>query len=280
MNSKTNFWNFIKASISITASAKIFAVILGIAFCICLDTWNQLPFLWNSQRGKVTVYYYIFNSFTFGGQFVPYLIPALSAVIGTTNYCREHKNEADLYIIGHMGNYRRYAVSKIILSIFWSVSVTIAGLLLFICVASFLQPLYSSDFNAETQALPYFRLLTSQSGIGYFMVILYLAALQAVLWNIPALLCSAYFNNIYITIACPLFLSYFLGRIMIYFHIPAEYRIDFWLSARSNYKSDGTTLLLCTFTVLIISIVCSMLFIRKVSQQKRGNDNAQPEQNI
>lgn len=269
MSSRTRFWNFIKENVSITASVKILPVVLGIAFCICLDTWNQLPFLWNSERGRVPVYYYIFNSFTYGGQFVPYLIPALSAIIGTTNYCREHKSGADLYLIGHMGSCRRYALSKIILSVFWSVTVTVTGILLFIAIASCLQPLYSTDFNLETQAFPYFTLLIHHGGIGYFAVILYLSALQAILWNMLALLCSAYFKNIYITIACPLLFSYLLGRIMIYFNVPNDYRIDFWLCARSSYQSDSKTLVLCTLTVLAVSVFCSILFIRKINFQKQ-----------
>lgn len=270
MSNRLKFWNYLKANISVTASVRVLAVILGIAFCICLDTWNQIPFLWKAERGAITVYYYIFNSFTYGGQYVPYLVPALAAIIGTTNYCKEHKSGADSYLIGRLGSYGKYAGAKIIVSLFWSVVVTVSGIFVFIAAASCMQPLYNTDFNMETQGFPYFALLTKYGGIGYFAVILYLAALQAILWNMAALLCSAYFENIYVTIACPLLLSYFIGRIMTYFHVSNELRVDYWLSARSCYGSDGKTLFFSSIVVLIVSVLCAFLFIRKIGRQKWG----------
>ena len=62
MNKTQRFLNYLKGNLKNMVTIKLLFVVLAVAFCICLDTWNQLPFLWEAERGSLTVYYYIFNS--------------------------------------------------------------------------------------------------------------------------------------------------------------------------------------------------------------------------
>lgn len=144
------------------------------------------------------------------------------------------------------------------------------GFFLFIVAANQFQPLYLSEYDPESSGFPYFRALSTGNGVDYFLIILYLVFLNGVLWNAIALLCSAYFKNVYVTIASPLLLSFFLGRIYSFFRIPDELRMDYWLSARIGFVSDEVTLILSTLSVLVIVGICSWFFIRKVNLQNGG----------
>jgi hypothetical protein len=270
MNKRSKILYYLSGSFRQTLSYRTLIIIIAIAFCICLDTWNQLPFLWTGDRNSIAVYYYIFNSLTFGGQYVPYLVPMLSVAVYTISYYKENSTEMDAFIIGRLGSRRKYAVSKLITSSISGGVISVMGFLLFILAANRFQPLYTSEFDMEASGFPYFRVLSSGNGVGYFLIIFYLTFLSAVLWNTIALLCSAYFKNLYVTIASPLLLAYFLSRIYTYLQIPDELRMDFWLSARIVYVSDKITLMLSTLSVLLIVGICSWFFIRKVNLQNGG----------
>jgi hypothetical protein len=270
MNKKSKMLYYLSGSFRQILSYRTGIIIVAIAFCICLDTWNQLPFLWTCDRNSMTVYYYIFNSLTFGGHYVPFLVPMLSVATYTISYYKESSTEMDAFIIGRLGSQRKYAASKLITSSISGGVISVMGFLLFILVANRFQPLYTSEFDMEASGFPYFKALSTGNGVDYFIIILYLIFLNTVLWNTIALLCSAYFKNLYVTIASPLLLSYFLSRIYTYLRIPGELRMDYWLSARIVYVSDKVTLMLSTLSVLCIVGICSWVFIRKVNLQNGG----------
>lgn len=274
MNKCQRFFNYLKGNITKMITIKLLFVILAVAFCICLDTWNQIPFLWQTERGNLTVYYYIFNSFTYGGQYVPYVIPVLSTLIGTTEYCVEHICDMEKFIVARLESRSAYAIVKIITSLLGAVFVVVGGMSLFIVVAYMFQPLYSDDFNMEVVGLPYSSFLINNKEITYFIIILYLAALSTILWNMIALLCSAYFQNKYITIISPMLFSYFLNRVLNLLQIPLEYRLDYWLYARYNCGGDAHTLVYVTIAVIAISCFCGILFVKKLkhSGEERKNE--------
>lgn len=273
MNKSQRFFNYLKGNLKKNITIKLLFVVLAVAFCICLDTWNQLPFLWKGERGSLTVYYYIFNSFTYGGQYVPYIIPVLSTLIGTTEYCMEHVCEMEGFIVARLESRSAYAIVKIIISLVGAVFVVVGGMSLFIAIAYTFQPLYSTEFDMEASGFPYFSFLIRNQGIGYFLIILYLAALSTILWNMIALLCSAYFHNKYITITSPILFSYFLNRVLTMLQIPAEYRLDYWLYARYNCGDDVSTLLYTTIAVVGISCFCGILFVKKVKHSGEERKN-------
>lgn len=274
MNKTQRFLNYLKGNLKNMVTIKLLFVVLAVAFCICLDTWNQLPFLWEAERGSLTVYYYIFNSFVYGGQYVPYVIPVLSTLIGTTEYCVEHGCGIEGVIVARLGSRSAYAIVKVITSLVGAVFAVLAGMSLFIAIAHMFQPLYSTEFDMEASGFPYYSFLVSNQGIGYFLIILYLAALSAILWNMTALLCSAYFHNKYITITSPMLFSYFLNRVLTLFKIPDEYRLDYWLYARYSSGNDVRMLLYITVVVFVISGICGIFFVKKVKhsgeEQKNG----------
>lgn len=272
MNSRKNSLHYIGGCIHQAISYKTILVILGIAFCICLDTWNQLPFLFKDVSG-ISVYYYIVNSLIYGGHYVPYVVPMLSVLVFTTSYCKEMNNGMDFLIVGRLGSIEKYAGIKVLTSSVGGGIISMLGFMLFVFGAGLFKPLYDTSVNQEASGFPYFQELLIHKGIGYFMIIFYLVFLSGMLWNSLALLCSAYLKNMYATVASPLLIYYILQRIYSYLGVPREWRLDCWLNGISTCISEKMTLLVSTLTVCTIILFASILFWNKIKQQMEGGKN-------
>ncbi len=251
-------------------SCKLILAVIGVAFCICLDTWNQIPFLWNCERGDITGYYYFWNSYCYGGQYLPYFALSLSTVIGTVDYCNEHKSGVEVYVIQKIGNIRNYAYSKAFFTFASCVFIYLAGMILFLIFSSLFQPFYDAAMDSETQGFPYYNFLKYGNGILYFIILLYLALLRTTLWNMLSLLCSAYFKNKYITIAFPMLAAYAFRRFLAIIKIDSNLRLDMLLSGMTVFISDAITLCICSITVLLISLLCMKYFVKKVEKNVKN----------
>lgn len=242
----------------------LLAAVLGVAFCFCMDVLNDLPFLWRVKRGDMMIHYYLFNSYTFGGQYLPYFALVLSAMIGTVDYCKEVNSGADRYVIQRLGSIRRYAVSKVLFTILTSGFIYVIGIVVFVLGAGIFQPFYEHSRDMEMQGFPYFKFLSSGNGWSYFFIILYLAFLKAVLYNMIALWISAYVKNVYIVMAVPVLAVYVFTRLFIIFKVAPQLRLDWWLDARVVWNSDIQTLVSCTIVVIGLCVACGIGFVRKV----------------
>lgn len=249
-------------------SKLLIILLIGVAFCLCMDVLNDLQFLWRSDKGSITVYYYLFNSYSFGGQYLPYFALALTTMIGTVDYCKEANSGVDWYIIQRLGSVKKYALSKLWFSIVTSGFIYVAGIALFAFIAGMFQPFYSQSFNPETEGLPYYEFLWRGEGFRYLAVILYLAFLTAIFYNMIALLLSAYIKNVYIVMATPILAAYVLRRLLLIFRVKWEYRLDLWLSARATLGTNRQTLISCTIVVFIICLLCGIGFVRKVKRDE------------
>lgn len=258
--------NYIIGSIKQALTPKIILVILGIILCICLDTWNQIPFLWSANDSSIDVRYYWFNSYGFGGVYSPSFMPMLVVSIYATSYCKEFLSHNDRLIIGRLGC-KKYGISKIIVNALISgITVSLAGSL-FILFASFFKPLYNANRDIEAVGFPYFKFLKLGNGILYFIIALYLAFLMGILWSTISLMVSSFITNSYIVIATPFLFSFIISRIYVVLQTPVQFRLDYWLAGLSGYHSDETTLLLCSMTVLVIIITCSIIFCKQIERR-------------
>ncbi len=258
--------NYIIGCMKQTLTPRIFFVIIGIIFCICLDTWNQIPFLWIGNDSSIDVRYYWFNSYGFGGIYSPTFMPMLVVSIYATSYCKENISKNDQFIIGRMGC-RRYAFSKAIVNaVISGITVCVSGIL-FILFASLFKPLYNANRDMEAMGFPYFKYLKTGNSIPYFIIVLYLAVLMGVLWSSVSLMMSTFITNHFIVIATPFLLSFIMSRIYVIFQTPTQFRLDNWFAGLSGYHSDEITLLLCTLTVFIIFTISSIIFSRQIERR-------------
>lgn len=265
MANKTKQLGYLKGCARQLISLKTILLIAGVTFCICLDTWNQIPFLWSGQS-TIDVYYYLFNAITYGGTYMPYLMPVLAASAYATSYVKESSDNMKDYLIGRSG-YFGYALGKITVSTAGGGLVAGMGVALFCGLAGCLKPLYIYDEGVNTL---YYTQPDTAHGYQYILILIYLSVLSGMLWSMVSLLCSAYFENIYIAMASPLLLSYLLCRIYIILDVPDTYRLDYWLSGRSGTGSDTAMLLSVAIRVLVILLVMADIFYHKIKKQGIG----------
>ena len=238
-------------------------LIFGVAFCICLDTWNQIPFLW-SEQSTITVYYYLFNSITYGGTYMPYLMPVIVACTYATSYVKESSGWMMNYLVGRSG-YRTYAIGKIIVSIVGGGGVASLGVVLFCCIASCFKPIYIYEEGINTL---YYTQPDNDHGIFYIAIIVYLVMLSGMFWSMVSLLFSSYFKNIYITIVSPLLVSFFLSRLYVHLGVPDAYRLDYWMYGREGIGDDKEMLILVTARIGMIIILMAYAFYRRIKKQE------------
>jgi len=237
-------------------------VAIGVVICVCLDTWNQIPFLWTS-KDSVGVLYYWFNAFSWGGFYSIYIIPMLSCIPYATSFCEEY-NSNMVNVLVSKTNIRMYCASKVITTaISGGVSLAMGGSL-FVFLASRLTILVDKNTLMEYQGLPYYTFIQEGSGIKYFVVAIFLLFLSGVLWSSTGLLVSAYIRDSYVVFVAPFIASFFLVRINDILKVPVYLRLNLLLHARSTLGTDMQTILMISLTILIIVIIFGFLFYRKV----------------
>ncbi len=251
-----------------TVSIKSLFLIMGVSMCICLDTWNQIPFLW-SEQSTITAYYYLFNSITYGGTYMPYLMPVFAACAYAVSYVKETSGGMKPYLVGRIG-YGGYAAGKIVVSTVSGGLTAAMGIIVFCVVVGYFKPLY--EWEEGVNAL-YYSQPDSAHGIIYIGILIYLTMLSGMLWSMVSLFCSSYFENIYIAIASPLLCSYLLTRIYVYLDIPNAYRLDYWLSGRDGVGSDKELLIWTTCRVLLIIMIMAFLFYRRIKKRESGGEH-------
>ncbi len=265
MENKWNTVHYIKSCFGQAFSLKLVMLIVAVAFCICLDTWNQIPYLWSGQA-SIDVYYYLFNSITYGGTYMPYLMPVLAATVYAVSYSKESSCGIRDYVIGRLG-YGRYAFSKAFVSIVCGGITAALGVLFFCVYANYFQPIYIYE---EGVNVLYYTQPSTENGIWYIVILIYLTMLSGMLWSMVALLVSAYFENIYVTIASPLLISYMLARVYVLLGIDGKYRLDYWLSGRAGIGTDEESLCVITIFTIGLIVFLAILFYRKMKMQMAG----------
>lgn len=262
MGNKRALLHIIWIELKRSATIKFFVAALGVVLCICLDTWNQLPFLWSPDTG-VDVHYYWLNSMVYGGFYSVYVIPMLSALPFALSFCEEHNTNMIKTLIIKTGK-KNYCISKII-SVFFSGAVsTLTGGIFFTAITGFFVPLLNRNRLIEVEGFPYFYLLQKGNGAAYFAAVFFLLFLSGGLWAVTALFVSVYFPNTYVAAASPLILSFLTGRVCWMIKIPERFRLDLWLRGRSSVGTDFFTLLCSGSMVVILTILFGRLFYKKL----------------
>lgn len=265
MVSNARVRNFFFASIKQLFSFKMLFLLLCSACCIVLDTLNQIPFLWH-DRGEICTYYYIFNSLTFGGHYVPYCLPALAAAAYSVNAYQEIDSRMCGYIVQRL-NLMSYVFVKSIVSAIGGAVVCSGGLMLFTAWSMIYQPFFSQEWVDEAAQFPYFSALSDGNGFKYLMIVLFLMAMTGIIWSLISLLCSTFFDSPYITVTCPLILCYLFTRLMVILQIPDSFRIDQLLHARSIFLSESLTLVLIAVFTLSIAVLSIYGFYVRLKKQ-------------
>lgn len=216
------------------------AAALGVILCICLDTWDQVPFLWTADDA-VDVFYYWFNAFTFGGFYSIFVTPMLACIPYAASFCEEY-NSNMLRTLLAKADTKTYCISKSIVTALSGGMSLAAGGSIFVLGASFFTELVNRNKLGEYSGLPYYKYMQEGNGIKYFAAVIFLLFLTGMLWSSVALLVSAYTHNRYVVFAAPLLLSFFLVRFNILLGMPDYMCLNLLLQARSIIGTEEQTL--------------------------------------
>ncbi len=262
MENKHKLFSMVSRGIATAMKEGFLPAAAGVVLCIFLDTWNQLPFLWN---GRADVNYYWFNSFSFGGFYSVYIIPMLSCIPYAASFCEEYRSNMITVLVSKI-NIKTYCISKVITTAVSGGLSLAAGGIFFIFLASRFTDLINERTLIESQGLPYYALMKSGNGISFFIVAVFLLFLSGVLWSSIALLVSSYVCNRYIIFVTPFISSFFLTRLNVILNVPAIFRLDLLLHARSSFGTDMETIFITTLMILVLVIASGFLFCKRAKR--------------
>ena len=141
---KRVFINEWKRTINISAVIAI----IGVMFCICFDSWNDLASAMQSGNSVWCVYYFTSNS-AFGGMCRKYIVPVFATLPFAASFCEERKSRAVAYIVSREGM-RRYGAVKYIVNILMGGLVVAFGTVLLILFLRTRFPMTSDYYEAST----------------------------------------------------------------------------------------------------------------------------------
>ena len=123
--------------------------IIGVMFCICFDSWNDLIGAIQSGNTVWCVYYFTSNS-AFGGMCRKYILPVFAGLPFATSFCEERNSRAVAYIVSRE-KMRIYGAVKYVVNILMSGLVVAFGTVLLILFLRMRFPM-TSDYYATSVA--------------------------------------------------------------------------------------------------------------------------------
>lgn len=231
----------------------VLAVIIGFIF----DNYNDLKLLAFEQgRKNLSVFYYHFNSVSFGGMFSTYLFSLIAALPFAAEYAAERQSGMALYLVSRSG-VKNYGISKMLTAAIAGGLALCLGSMIFVAVLSTQLQLVRPSDLVEHAGLPYYSLLSSGDGIQYFFAAWYLLFLTGALWASAAMCVSAFAQDRYVVIASPVQFARLL-------RIPNAVRLDMLLIGRAQWGSEIVSLLLAGTVIALLVTGLTLVFCRRV----------------
>ena len=245
---KRVFINEWKRTINISAVIAI----IGVMFCICFDSWNDLISAMQSGNSVWCVYYFTSNS-AFGGMCRKYILPVFVVLPFATSFCEERNSRAVAYIVFREGM-RRYGTVKYIVNILMSGLVVAFGTVLLILFLRMRFPM-TNDYYATSvtdTADLFHKWLAVHSPVRYCMTEAALGFMRGMIWAGASMFASLYLTDRLVITIFSFFGSCVIVRISQMLSIDDKWRLDQILIGRTVVKDSG-------YTVMIAAIVSGVL---------------------
>lgn len=245
----------------------VFGVLLG----FCFDNWEDLRISINnpliySEGSVISIMYYFFNSFSFGGVFSAYFASMMAAIPFAADYCLETEGGMSGYKISRCGS-NAYVRSKfLVASILGGLTLFLGGLIFILILGTYL-PIVTPAKIFESYGIPFFSALSFGNGAAYFAIVLYLSFLGGALWGSVGLCASAYFPSSYVAVCAPFIFRFLLTQIGRLLKLPNGLRLEMLLSARGMIYSDTVTLIITTLAVLMLIFLFYRLFRKRMERR-------------
>lgn len=264
MENNKKLLRLLKMGIKTAIKEGFLIVVIGVILCICLDTWDQIPFLWTAN-GTVDVFYYWFNAFSFGGFYSVFAITMLAGIPYAFRFCEEY-NSNILRTLVSKTNTKTYCMAKsIITAVSGGMSLAMGGIV-FMCGASFFTELVNKNKLSEYRGLPYYKYIQEGNGIKYFLAAIFLLYLAGMLWSSIALLVSSYIHNRYVVFVTPFIFAFFLTRLNVLLKLPDYMCINLLLQGRSIIGTEKKTLFITAILIILLVVLINYMFYKKVER--------------
>lgn len=253
---------------AINISAVI--AIIGVMFCICFDSWNDLASAMQSGNSVWCVYYFTSNS-SFGGMCRKYILPVFATFSFAASFCEERKSRAVAYIVSREGM-QRYGAVKYIVNILMGGLVVAFGTVLLIL---FLRMRFqmTSDYyetSVESAADLFHKWLAVHSPVRYCMTEAALGFMRGMIWAGASMFVSLYVRDRFVITMFPFLGNYVLIRVSQILSLDADWRLDHILIGRTVIRNSGYTVVAAAIASSILVFLMGVCFTKKLVKGLRN----------
>lgn len=239
--------------------------ILGVAFSICFDSWNDL--IQNLKNNSGDVHYFFWNS-AFGGMCRSYLLPIFAAFPFATSFSNERKSKSVAYIVSREGR-KRYCITKYIVNALSGGTVVAIGTALVLLLLSIAFPMTDSDLQDVQAADIFHSWLAVNRPMMYCTVEICLGFCRGIIWSGIALLISVYIEDPFVVIVSPYMVNYVFVQFCRLLQIDNNYRFDMILIGRTVVHSSWNTVAIAITGTLIIALLIGTVFVKAIVRRLR-----------
>ena len=250
--------------------------IMGVAFSICFDSWNDLVSGLQNHSGYV--HYFFWNS-AFGGMCRSYLLPIFATLPFATSFCAERKCKSVAYIASREGRIQ-YGVVKYIVNFVSGGFVVALGTGLVLVLLSMVFPMASSEISDAQTADIFHDWLAVHRPMGYCLLQICLGFFRGMIWSSIALLVSVYIEDMFVVTVSPYVGSFAFVHFCRLMRIDNNFRLDMILKGRSVIHSSQQTVVIALISVMAIVFIVGVVFVRKMERGLRNGTIHQSRQNI
>lgn len=251
-------------------NTSTFIAIIGVAFCICFDSWNDLSGAMQSGDTVWCVYYFTSNS-AFGGMCRNYILPVFAVLPFAASFCEERKSKAVAYIVSREGM-RRYGTVKYIVSILMGGLVVAFGtVLLILFLRTRLQ--MTNDYYAETvtgTADLFHKWLAVHYPVRYCMTEAALGFMRGMIWAGASMFVSLYLTDRLVITMFPFLGSCMIVRISQVLSLDDNWRLDQILIGRTVIQNSGYTVMIAAIVSGVLVFLMGVCFTEKLVKGLRN----------
>ena len=247
---------------AINTSASI--AIIGVMFCICFDSWNDLISAMQSGNTVWCVYYFMSNS-AFGGMCRNYILPVFAALPFAASFCEERNSRIVAYIASREGM-RRYGTVKYIVNILTGGLVVAFGTVLLILFLRIRLQMTSDYYEAsvESAADLFHKWLAVYYPDRYCMTEAALGFMRGMIWAGASMFVSLYLRDRFVITMFPFLGSCVIIRVSQIISLDADWRFDQILIGRTVIRDSGYTVMVAAIVSGILVFLMGVCFTEKL----------------
>lgn len=242
---------------------KMIIAVIGVIFCICFDSWNDL--IRGIQENIGNVHYFFWNS-AFGGACRAYFLPIFVTIPFAGSFCKEYNQNMLSFIVAREGKTGYCIIKYIVNALSGAVVAAAATALLFLALYSQFPVADMAYQDVAVSESFHFWIAVHQPAL-YAAVEIANGFLTGLLWSSVALCVSAYLPNPFVTMVSPYLVSFVLIHAYRLLRVDNLYRLDKWLTGYSIIDSSAHTLWLSVVWVTVIVSIMGYFFTGKVKRR-------------